>query len=360
LENIYFTDIEKKTENGVDTLVKKETTNIIYRFNLLEYVERLNWSLEVSKLPYRVVIDSSVETLEKARETKDIFLEHTYLSSAIQEIYTQWEIPFYFEGNRIIVKDCSENISEVLEYGAENSLLSIKKNNANFRKITRISGYGSDKNIPFYYPNWSQKGVIDVKKLDSNIILDNSMITITDMKKFDKKMPLNGVVKYLVHSETHPIYNATTFNKDGLKYNNETSTQYTFILPFESVRENNSTVDIHFDVEVYEQITPTVKSQYLEYDFEQSVLADMLHSPIFFEPSYLKPISDDATTKGNRSSEKIECSCTVESSSISSTMGVGTENKGELYITTKKRICLIQMGLNVFLLSSKVMMPILL
>ena len=206
LENIYFTDIEKKTENGVDTLVKKEATSIIYRFDLIEYAERLNWSLEVSELPYRVVIDSSVENLEKARETKDIFLEHAYLSSAIQEIYNQWEIPFYFEGNSIIVKDCSENIADVLEYGAENSLLSIKKNNANFRKITRISGYGSDKNIPFYYPNWSQKGVIDVEPLSTNSKLTKDKITITDMKRFDKKMPLNGVVKWVSINETHPIY----------------------------------------------------------------------------------------------------------------------------------------------------------
>ena len=221
LENIYFTDIEKKTENGVDVFVKRETTSIIYRFNLIEYVERLNWSLETSGLPYRVYIDSSIENSEKAKETKDIALEHAYLSNAIQEIYNQWEIPFYFEGNNIIVKDCSENINDVvLEYGAENSLLSIKKNNANFRKITRISGYGSDKNIPFYYPNWSQKGVIDAMPLSTNSKLTKSMITITDMKKFDKKMPLNGKVKYKLADNYE---NEFSYNKNWSAKNSVTT-----------------------------------------------------------------------------------------------------------------------------------------
>lgn len=288
LENIYFTDIEKKTENGVDTLVKKEATSIIYRFNLLEYVERLNWSLEVSELPYRVVIDSSVETLEKARETKDIFLEHAYLASAIQEIYTQWEIPFYFEGTNIVVKDCSENITDVtLAYGADESLLSIKKNNANFRKITRISGYGSDKNIPFYYPNWSQKGIIDVEPLDTNSKLTKSMLTITDMKRFDKKMPLNGKVKYVTHNETQPILNEEykILPQTTVTFGNTTNIPFTFYIPFESVREDKTPIEIKFKISPRHFCYPT--RQNVEYTYDHDILAEKLYSPLTFEGSFI-------------------------------------------------------------------------
>lgn len=351
LENIYFTNIEKKTENGVDTLVKKETTSIIYRFNLIEYVERLNWSLEVSDLPYRVYIDDSIRNSEKAKETKDIFLEHAYLASAIQEIYNQWEIPFYFEGTNVIVKDCSENITDVtLAYGADESLLSIKKNNANFRKITRISGYGSDKNIPFYYPNWSQKGVIDVEPLDTNSKLTKSMITITDMKKFDKKMPLNGNVKYFLNSETQPIYSDTTLNKDGLKYKNQTNTEHTFTIPFESIKENNSVVEIKFDIDIYELhkmqsmfISPTGSAILIPenaYTFSPSELSDLLYSPISFNNSYLLtdyPTNNDNNSWGTKRN-RIQCTPTTNSYQKTYTWTKKTdENKRDYYALEIKR-----------------------
>ena len=327
LENIYFTDIEKKTENGVDTLVKKEATSIIYRFDLLEYVERLNWSLEVSELPYRVVIDSSVENLEKARETKDIFLEHAYLSGAIQEIYNQWEIPFYFEGTNIVVKDCSENITDVtLAYGADESLLSIKKNNANFRKITRISGYGSDKNIPFYYPNWSQKGVIDAMPLSTNSKLTKSMLTITDMKRFDKKMPLNGNVVWKTENGLTPIYDGDGKESQvTLKYKNSTNTSHDFIIPFESLRESD-VVEIKFKAIVREIMYPT--RQEVEYTIGGDALGDMMTSPVVFDKSYIYPENADLTPKPlgvERDWQPIFLTETKESYNINSTYTQGKE-----------------------------------
>ena len=327
LENIYFTDIEKKTENGVDTLVKKEATSIIYRFDLLEYVERLNWSLEVSELPYRVVIDSSVENLEKARETKDIFLEHAYLSGAIQEIYNQWEIPFYFEGTNIVVKDCSENITDVtLAYGADESLLSIKKNNANFRKITRISGYGSDKNIPFYYPNWSQKGVIDAMPLSTNSKLTKGMLTITDMKRFDKKMPLNGNVVWKTENGLTPIYDGDGKESQvTLKYKNSTNTSHDFIIPFESLRESD-VVEIKFKAIVREIMYPT--RQEVEYTIGGDALGDMMTSPVVFDKSYIYPENADLTPKPlgvERDWQPIFLTETKESYNINSTYTQGKE-----------------------------------
>ena len=327
LENIYFTDIEKKTENGVDTLVKKEATSIIYRFDLLEYVERLNWSLEVSELPYRVYIDDSIRNSEKTRETKDIFLEHAYLSSAIQEIYNQWEIPFYFEGTNIIVKDCSENITDVtLAYGADESLLSIKKNNANFRKITRISGYGSDKNIPFYYPNWSQKGVIDAMPLDTNSKLTKSMLTITDMKRFDKKMPLNGNVVWKTENGLTPIYDGDGKESQvTLKYKNSTNTSHDFIIPFECLRESD-VVEIKFKVIVREIMYPT--RQEVEYTIGGDALGDMMTSPVVFDKSYIYPENADLTPKPlgvERDWQPIFLTETKESYNINSTYTQGKE-----------------------------------
>jgi len=338
LENIYFVNVDQN-----------EDTSVYVRCNLMEFAEIINKSLENSNLPYRVSVDSSVQNNEKTKETKDITLENVYLSAAIQEIYNQWEIPFYFEGTNIIVKDCSENISDVtLEYGADESLLSIKKNNANFRKITRISGYGSDKNIPFYYPNWSQKGIIEATPLESNSILTNDMITITDMKKFDKKMPLNGNVKYFQKSETQPIFSDTTLNKAGLKYQNQTSIKHTFIMPFESIRENNSIVEIKFDIDIYELHkmqsvfnSPNGNAVLIPekaYIFSPSVLSDLLCSPISFNNSYLLP---------NFQKDRIQCTPTTNSYKKTYTWTKKEdENKRDYYALEIKRTINISLVAN--------------
>lgn len=231
LENIYLYDV-----------LKKDDTNVIIRCNLKDFTDVINRSLEKSKLLYRVSIDDSVANAEKALEVKDIALDKVYLSVALQEIYNQWEISYYFEGYRIIIKDHSKWISDtVLEYGYDKSLLSIKKENANFRKITRCSGYGSDKNIPFFYPNLSQKGIIDLEPLESNKLLQKSDFVITDMRKFDKQMPLNGNVVYLTQDDSTPVINGDVDNfvhdnvKIGDKFNKSFSVK---------INKSNSFIDV--------------------------------------------------------------------------------------------------------------------
>ena len=220
LENIYLYDVDKNDD-----------TNVIIRCDLADFVKVINRSFEKSKLPYIVSIDNSVANTEKALEVKDIALDKVYLSVALQEIYNQWEIPYYFEGHSIIIKDHSKWIADtVLEYGYDKSLLSVKKNNANFRKITRCSGYGSDRNIPFFYPNLSQKGEIDVEILDTNTFLTKDKINIVDWDKFKKNVPLNGNVVYKKKYGKQPRTSRTLSNinfgekyreigiKHGLKY----------------------------------------------------------------------------------------------------------------------------------------------
>ncbi len=309
LENVYFVDVDRNVED----------TNVVIRCNLEEFTHILNNSLSNSNLNYVVEIDENILTnpnnkyYKVVRETKDIVLENAYLSQAIQEIYNQWEVPFYFSGNTIIVKDTSEDIDDyVLEYGADESLLSIKKNNANFRKITRISGYGSDRNIPFYYPNWSQKGIIDVEPLESNSgILTKDMLTITDMKRFDKKMPLNGVVKWKKENDVQPQYSGnTTFPQVQLKYGNKTQVAYDLIIPFESVRENNSSIEITFKVNVRERHFPTKPD--VEYNMLGPARGDLLYSPLSFEGSYIYD-ADNTDNKIKFQWEAIQLTSTITS-----------------------------------------------
>ena len=319
LENIYFVDVDKNDD-----------TNIVIRCDLREYRNILNAFFDAKELDYRVEIDNSVTN---STETKDIILENVYVSGAIQEIYNQWGIPFFLTKTHndprtyIVVKDCSENITDVtLAYGADESLLSIKKNNANFRKITRISGYGSDKNIPFYYPNWSQKGVIDAMPLSTNSKLTKSMLTITDMKKFDKKMPLNGNVVWKTENGLTPIYDGDGKESQvTLKYKNSTNTSHDFIIPFESLRESD-VVEIKFKAIVREIMYPT--RQEVEYTIGGDALGDMMTSPVVFDKSYIYPENADLTPKPlgvERDWQPIFLTETKESYNINSTYTQGKE-----------------------------------
>lgn len=319
LENIYFVDVDKNDD-----------TNIVIRCDLREYCNILNAFFDAKELNYRVEIDNSVTN---STETKDIILENVYVSSAIQEIYNQWGIPFFLTKTPndprtyIVVKDCSENITDVtLAYGADESLLSIKKNNANFRKITRISGYGSDKNIPFYYPNWSQKGVIDAMPLDTNSKLTKSMLTITDMKRFDKKMPLNGNVVWKTENGLTPIYDGDGKESQvTLKYKNSTNTSHDFIIPFECLRESD-VVEIKFKAIVREIMYPT--RQEVEYTIGGDALGDMMTSPVVFDKSYIYPENADLTPKPlgvERDWQPIFLTETKESYNINSTYTQGKE-----------------------------------
>ena len=289
LENIYLYDVSKNDD-----------TNVIIRCDLKDFTEVLNRSFEKSGLKYSVKIDDSVANTEKALEVKDIALDKVYLSVALQEIYNQWGIAYYFEGYNIIVKDCSIHIkdTEALEYGYDKSLLSIKKNNANFRKITRCSGYGSDKNIPFFYPNLSQKGIIDLEPLESNKLLQKSSFVITDMRKFDKQMPLNGKVLYKVKddsigfleniekptTEKFSLYMGRGAGRTSREYNKGRIT-------FTSERKN-CYVTLSFKVDIHE-VFDILATEYKDYKIlgwetdKMQSLSSWLYADVLFDKSIL-------------------------------------------------------------------------
>lgn len=282
LENIYLRDVDKNDD-----------TNVIILVDLKDFIEVVNKSLTKSDVEYRIrpLEERELDAIEGSRDAKEIVFDKVYVATAIQEIYNQWNAPFYFQGKEIIIGDNTNFITPPFEYGAENSLLKIQKQNANFRKITKISGVGSDKNIPFYYPNWSQKGIIDAEPLGSNSgVLKKEMITVTDMKKFEKFMPLgdNNSVKYKSIDETQPINNGdTTSPQYKLKYINSTKIYQEFCVPFKSVRKDNSSIDIKFDVILREIMYPT--KQDVKYNnIDPNVIAQSLYSPLSFSSSYIQ------------------------------------------------------------------------
>lgn len=150
LENVYFMDV---VTAGEDTH-HSNSTSVKFMGDINEFVGRLNASMTKSGIGYSVVIDEDITS-----ESKLVSLDSVYLAEALQSIYTIYELPYYFVGKVCHIGYTENVISTPFEY--KKGLVSIKKTNANYKIVNRVTGVGSSDNIPFYYPNDDEKGTIE-------------------------------------------------------------------------------------------------------------------------------------------------------------------------------------------------------
>ena len=187
LDNVYFFDAVVGDPQGDDKPVSN-STKVMFFGDIREFVARLNSSLEYSGLDYRVVVDEEIETEEKLMSFEDKFF-----SNVLQEIYNTYEVPYYFDGKTIHIGWAkSDVVIPTLGYGVDDALLSIAKNNANYKVVNRATATGSSDNIPFYYPNNSPKGdVVAEESEDSQL-----GVKIFDYERFVDKVAIGGVITY--------------------------------------------------------------------------------------------------------------------------------------------------------------------
>lgn len=185
LDNVYFFDVV--TGNPVDSdKPVSNSTKVVFFGDIREFASRLQDSLEYSGLGYTVEVDDDIETEEKLMSFEDQFF-----SNVLQEIYNTYEVPYYFDGKVIHIGYSKEGVViPDLAYGVDNALLSITKNNANYKIVNRATGTGSSDNIPFYYPNNSPKGEIAV---GGSIA---SLLKIVDGNAFANEVNIDDVVRY--------------------------------------------------------------------------------------------------------------------------------------------------------------------
>lgn len=150
LENVYFMDV---VTAGEDTY-HYNSTSVKFMGDINEFVGRLNASMAKSGIGYSIVIDEDITS-----ESKLVSLDSVYLAEALQSIYTIYELPYYFVGKVCHIGYTENVISTPFEY--KKGLVSIKKTNANYKTVNRVTGVGSSDNIPFYYPNDDEKGTIE-------------------------------------------------------------------------------------------------------------------------------------------------------------------------------------------------------
>lgn len=191
LSNVYFIDAVY-SGSDVDDKVKTNSTKVIFFGTLAEFATRIEKAISYSGLSgYTVVIDEGVTT-----DTQQVSFEDRTIFEALQDSFDIYKVPFYFIGKAIHFGYTDNDISQPFKYGFNNELLSIKKNNANYKVITRITGTGGENNIPYYYPNNSPKGNIEAEALASNTAITQADIELVNAEKFSNKVDLGASVVY--------------------------------------------------------------------------------------------------------------------------------------------------------------------
>lgn len=154
LEDVYFKDLDKYTDED-DNEVDIDVDTDFHFFGDLNLVkDKLNNFLSYANIPYTCFVDKDLPL-----ESKDVHISGMKINEFLQYLYNDvYEIPYYFKGKEIHFGYYETTFPETLEYGVENSLLSINKENKNEQPITRITGVGSGENIPYYYPNLNPSG----------------------------------------------------------------------------------------------------------------------------------------------------------------------------------------------------------
>lgn len=200
LDNVYFFDTVVGDPQGYD---KPVSNSSVFSFfgNIREFAKRLNTSLQYSKLQtknedgtysgYIVVVNEDVDNEEKL-----LSFSNVPFSTALQESYNQFEIPYYFVRKEIHFGYWQNAITDSFRYGVDKELLSITKTNANQKVITRCTGVGATENIPYYYPNKHPQG--ELKPLYND---EDGVVSVVDDALFAEKTLYTDKIEYAEYEE---------------------------------------------------------------------------------------------------------------------------------------------------------------
>ena len=164
LDNTLFFDV---VVDDVDTQNKdryrSNQTKFTFGGTIHEFVARINSSMAYCGLyrpteeykGYYVVVDEGYGT----DEVKEVSFEDQYLTDVLQLVNTTFELDYYWVGNVCHVGKVQHDLTDTpIKYGSSDALISVSKENANYKIVDMITGYGSSDNLPYYYPNDDEFG----------------------------------------------------------------------------------------------------------------------------------------------------------------------------------------------------------
>ena len=219
LDNTLFFDV---VVDDVDTQNKdryrSNQTKFTFGGTIHEFVARVNSSMAYCGLyrptdeykGYYVVVDEGYGT----DEVKEVSFEDQYLTDVLQLINTTFELDYYWDGSVCHVGKVQHDLTDTpIKYGSSDALISVSKENANYKIVDMITGYGSSDNLPYYYPNDNEFGDAAFetenfsKLLVTNIDLSkvwkwnpniyNDILTLCNTSKFEYKANIIGASPYL-------------------------------------------------------------------------------------------------------------------------------------------------------------------
>jgi hypothetical protein len=195
LDNTLFFDV---VVDDVDTQNKdryrSNQTKFTFGGTIHEFVARVNSSMAYCGLyrptdeykGYYVVVDEGDGT----DEVKEVSFEDQYLTDVLQLINTTFELDYYWDGNVCHVGKVQHDLTDTpIKYGSSDALISVSKENANYKIVDMITGYGSSDNLPYYYPNDDEFG--EAVFNTENISKDKVSV---DLSKFLKGSKYNDVL----------------------------------------------------------------------------------------------------------------------------------------------------------------------
>ena len=187
LEKVYFMNVVDADNANTDVPVS-QWLNFTVSDTISDFVGRLNESLEYSGLQdigFRVVVDTDQYTTDFINAIEEKYklltISETTLKEALDLIYSNWEVPYWFDGytihvgfsNRAIMPEGIE--MPTFQYGSTDSLLSIQKSQSN-DIINRITGFGSSDNLPHFYPNKNPIGGVLRYMRNQTLMVDYARI----------------------------------------------------------------------------------------------------------------------------------------------------------------------------------------
>ena len=179
LENVYFTNVvDIEHYQGDITKLPMQWLEFSFSGDIDDFIYRLNQSLAYSGLGVQGVGFRVVKDAIESVEDKLITISDTTLKAALDLIYETWGVPYWFDGYTIHIGYSNEQqMSQAsiemptFQYGAVQSLLSLQKSQSN-EIVNRITGLGSEENLPYFYPN-KNPNAIELKYLRSGSLLEN-------------------------------------------------------------------------------------------------------------------------------------------------------------------------------------------
>lgn len=209
LDNTLFFDV---VVDDVDTQNKdryrSNQTKFTFGGTIHEFVARINSSMAYCGLyrptdeykGYYVVVDEGYGT----DEVKEVSCEDQYLTDVLQLVNTTFELDYYWDGSVCHVGKVQHDLTDTpIKYGCSDALISVSKENANYKIVDMITGYGSSDNLPYYYPNDDEFG--EAVFNTENIIKDKVSV---ELSKFLKDSRYNDTL-VLYKSEEGKSYNGS-------------------------------------------------------------------------------------------------------------------------------------------------------